>query len=196
MNYNTNTTRGNKEQAATGQISTETVYQILRNRRRRFTLHYLKRVETTDIGEVAEQVAAWENDIPVEAVGSTERKNVYNTLQQTHLQKLDDSGFIKYDQQSGTIELTKAAQQLDIYLEVVPEQDIPWSEYYLGLSAVGCALTVVLWANISPFTLLPDLMWTACLILVFLVSALANFYYQRQAQLGSNKKPPEVVRGK
>ena len=196
MNYDTNIIRGDEKQTWGGQISRETVYQTLRNRRRRFTLHYLKRVETADLGEVAEQVAAWENDIPVEAVSSTERKNVYNTLQQTHLPKLDNSGFIKYDQQSGAIELTEAANQLDVYLEVVPKQDIPWSEYYLGLSAVGCALTVVLWANISPFTLLPDLMWTTCLILVFLVSALANFYYQRQGQLGSNKKPPEIVRQK
>lgn len=196
MSYGINITGREGEQAGAGQISREIAFQMLKNKRRRFAIHYIKRVETTDLGEVAERVAAWENDINVETVSSTERKNVYNSLQQAHLPKLDDHGFIKYDKQSGTIELMEGAKQLDIYLEVVPDRDIPWSKYYLGVSAVGWALVTVLWANIPPFTLLSDLTWAMCLVVVFIVSALANVYYQRQGRLGNKKKPPEVVRGK
>lgn len=194
MNYSTDIVGGGQEQATTGRISRETAFQLLQNRRRRFAIHYLKRVETTEIGEVAEQVAAWENDISIDAVGSTERKNVYNSLQQTHFPKLDDHGFVEYDQQSGVVELTDASKELDIYLEVVPHQDIPWSEYYLGLSVIGAALVTVLWANVQPFALLPNLVWVTGFMLVFIISALGNFYYQRQARLGEKEKPPEVVR--
>lgn len=176
------------------QISQDTVFHLLRNRRRRYAIHYLKRAGSAEIGDVAEQVAAWENDVPVEAVDSTQRKRVYNSLQQTHLPELDDQGFADYDTRSGTVELTDAAHQLDVYLEVVPDRDIPWSEYYLGLSAVGAGLVAAVWAQVFPFTLLPAVAWMAFLVGAFAFSAVANFYDQRRSLLGGNEVPPEVRR--
>lgn len=48
---------------AVADMDRDEVFHVLRNRRRRYTLHYLRREERAEIGDIAEQVAAWENEI-------------------------------------------------------------------------------------------------------------------------------------
>ena len=58
--------------------SGERLYGLLADRRRRYALHYLRqRGEPVTLRELAEQVAAWENAKPIEALDSQERKRVY-----------------------------------------------------------------------------------------------------------------------
>ncbi|MFB6103926.1 MAG: hypothetical protein ABEJ57_02410 [Halobacteriaceae archaeon] len=174
------------------ELDRDDVFHVLRNRRRRYALHYLKRREeaAAEIGEIADQVAAWENEISVPEVTSTQRKRVYNALQQTHLPELDDTGFVEYER--GHVELTPQAAELDIYLELVSQQDVPWSEYYLGLGAVFTALVAAVWAGVYPFTHLPGLAWATFIAVTLAVSALANFLLQRGTRLGETEEPPEV----
>ncbi|WP_323674399.1 hypothetical protein [Halorubellus sp. PRR65] len=167
------------------------LFHVLRNRRRRYAIHHLKRAdEPVDVGDLATQVAAWENDVPVEAVTSKQRRRVYNALQQTHVPELDDTGLVETERRE--VELTERAAELDVYLELVDGRDIPWSEYYLGIGALGAAVTAVTALNVGPFAGIPDVGAGLFLSVTLLVSACANHYYQGANRLGEREKPPEL----
>lgn len=175
-------------------LSRDQLFHILRNRRRRFALHFLKQVGECAIGEIAEQVAAWENGVTLETVTATERKRVYNSLQQTHLPKLEDTGLISYDARSGRVGLTEAAEMLDVYLEVSDRHDVPWSLYYLGLSGVGIATVLAVHLAVYPFGLMSSNLWLLLVVAVFTVSSVAHAVSQRQNRLGAGDAPPDAER--
>lgn len=169
------------------------IFHVLRNQRRRYILHYLKYLgESSDIGTVADHVTAWENRKSVGAITSRERKRVYNSLQQTHLPELDDLGVVVYDSARGRIELTDRIEDFDVYMEIVPGRDLPWHEYYLGLGAVSMALMTAVFADVVPFTMLPDIAWGGFVTVAFTFSAIAHFYYTRKTRLGGSELPPEL----
>jgi hypothetical protein len=119
-------------------LSRDEVFDILSNQRRRHALHFLKQRngDATELRELSAQVAAWENGKAIEQVTSDERRRVYTSLQQFHLPKLDRSEIVAYDNQRGRVELADEATDLDVYLDVVEGSDVPWSQYYLGFSAL------------------------------------------------------------
>lgn len=172
------------------ELSTDEMFELLSNRRRRYAIHHLKEEEDTELGPLSQQVAAWENDTTPTEVTSAERKRVYTSLQQFHLPKLDDKGIVTFDDRAGTVELTDSAADLDVYLEVVKGRDIPWSEYYLALSAVQISLIAAVAVNAWPFVLLPDLAWGVFAVTTTLVSALFHTYYNRSMELGTGDAPP------
>ena len=175
----------------TERIDRDELFHILRNRRRRFALHHLKHHEgSVDVGDLATQVAAWENEVSVEEVTSKQRRRVYNALQQTHVPELAETGVVEVERRE--IELTERADELDIYLEVVPGEDIPWSEYYLGLGGVSLAVLVAVALGIGPFAALSGVGVGIFAVVAFLVSALANYYYQHESLLGGHEQPPEL----
>jgi len=107
------------------------VYELLSNHRRRYVLHHCKRAEgPVTLSELAEQVAAWEHDKAVSEITSAERKRVYTSLQQTHLDRMAEAGIIEFD--GDEVTLTEKAEELDVYLDIVPSGSIPWGVYYRG----------------------------------------------------------------
>lgn len=89
-------------------ISKDKIFHILQNQRRRYVLQYLEnQTEGCILRDLAKQIAAWENEIPVQQVKSDERQRVYIALYQSHLPKMDDVGIINYNQARGTIERTE-----------------------------------------------------------------------------------------
>ncbi|MFC4359791.1 hypothetical protein ACFO0N_17740 [Halobium salinum] len=170
------------------------VFDVLSNRRRRYTLHYLGRRsgEVVEVRDVAEQVAAWENEKPVERVDRAERKRVHTALHQFHLPKLDDHGFVDYDSRRGRAALGETAAGLDVYLDVVSERAVPWGPYYVGLTALG--ITTVLGAQfgVSPFGLLQVAVWAGLALGAVLLSALVHTWYSSRTRLGVGEKPPEL----
>ncbi len=176
-------------------LAEDEVFSLLANRRRRFVLHALRhRGSPAEIGWLAERVAAWENGVTVEELAANERKSAYTALQQTHLPKMDDVGVVEFDERGGTVRATEAAEELDVYLEVVQGDEIPWYGYYLGLAALGASLLLALWVDAVPFSLLPDLAWIAFLVAALLASALAHGYAARRRRIGADEIPPEVER--
>lgn len=166
---------------------------MLSSRRRRYALHVLKGTESpVEIGDVAEQVAAWEYDTEVAKVSYDERKRVYTALQQSHLPKMDDANVVQFDKNRGLVEPTPALEDVEVYMDVVKGNEIPWSTYYLGLSAVAATLMLAVAVNVWPFTMLPDLAWGVATVAGFAVSAVAHRYYARQSELGSGEQPVEV----
>lgn len=80
-------------------LTTDVVFRVLSNRRRRYTLHYLlQRGTAVKMRTLTEQIAAWEYEIPTDAVTHDQRKRVYTALRQTHLPMMADSGVIDYNQ--------------------------------------------------------------------------------------------------
>ena len=176
-------------------LSTDDVFGLLSNHRRRFALHHLKQNgEHADLGELAERVAAWENGTAVEEVSSAERKRVYTSLQQFHLPKLDDKQVVEFDERAGEVELTEHADDLDVYLEVIESDDVPWSQYYLGLTAVNAILVAGAVVDLSPLTLVPDIGWAVFVLTTFALSAALHTYYGlSEMRLGESGDPPGTL---
>jgi hypothetical protein len=170
-------------------VSRDDLFDVLSNHRRRYALHSLKQgAGTLSIGNLAEEIAAWENDVSIPELTAADRKRVYTSLQQFHLPKMHTAGIIEFDGPRGMVTLTEAAGDIDVYLDVVAEDDIPWSRYYLGLSAMSLAVVTGVW--LVPFTLLPALAWAALVAAIFLLSALVHTYYNRRMRLGAAGAPP------
>lgn len=177
------------------ELTEQEAFSVLANRRRRFALHAVsQRDDAVELGWLAKQVAAWEQGISLEEVGSDARKSCYVSLQQSHLPKMDEVGIVEFDERTGTIHPTPSARELDIYLEVVPGREIPWHGYYLGLGAMSTALLAALWVDAPPFAMLPDIAWIAFVVVALVVSAAVHTYLARGAKLGGDGPPPEVRR--
>jgi len=165
------------------------IFDLLSNHRRRYTIHYCKREENpVTLSDLAEQVAAWEQDKDINEITSDERKRVYTSLQQTHLPTLDDAGMVNYE--NGEIELTNRANELDVYLDVVPGDSVPWGVYYLGLSVFSGLVLAGLWTEVIPTDPIPTLGWAGLLVALFAVSAVVHVYQSRKFRLGEMDTPP------
>ncbi|EMA61797.1 DUF7344 domain-containing protein [Halorubrum lipolyticum] len=185
--------RGGAEPAT--DISEDELFDVLANQRRRFAVHLLKREEDSSIaiGEMAEQIAAWENGIEMTEITGNERKRVYTALQQSHLPKMDDAGVVEFNKDRGLVEPTPALTDVDVYMDVVEGREIPWSDYYLGLSAVAVALVSAVGLGAWPFVLLPEFAWTVAIVVAFAFSAIAHKYYTAEMKVGEPDEPPELT---
>ncbi len=179
-----------------GPLSKGEIFEVLRNQRRRYVLQYLKQdTRPVELGDLAQQVAAWEYETTLDDVTPEQRKRVYTTLQQTHLPKMDQSGILLFDSDDGVIEATDRTRDISIYLEIVPGHEFAWRELYLSLGAISSALVAALWLEIYPLTLLSDLTWTGIIAVTFTLTAAVHIYYERNMRLGHGEQPPELSYG-
>lgn len=176
----------------TSREAKNTLFTVLSNHRRRYVLYACNGTDgTTTLSDVAEQVAAWEYDKPVEAVTSTERKRVYTSIQQHHLSKLEEADLIRVD--GDRLAATDKARNLDVYFEVIPQENIPWPMYYLGLAGIGgfmLGITAVGWLPDSITTFLV----AATFVVLVGVSSLVHIRQARQMKFDSAEVPPEIDR--
>ena len=179
----------------TTDISEDELFDVLSNQRRRFAVHLLKREEDDSIaiGDMAEQIAAWENGIETTEITGNERKRVYTALQQSHLPKMDKAGVVDFNKNRGIVEPMPAMTDVDVYMDVVEGREIPWSDYYLGLSGVAVALVGAVWLGAWPFVLLPEFAWTVAIVVAFAFSAITHKYYTAEMKVGEPEEPPELT---
>ncbi|AXG10693.1 DUF7344 domain-containing protein [Haloplanus rubicundus] len=176
-------------------LARDDVYEVLSNRRRRFVIHYLQRNgPRAALGTLAEHVAAWEDGIDVEAVGSAARKNVYTSLQQFHLPKMEKLDLVIFHQRDGEVELTDVAADVDLYLEVVEGHDVPWSLYYLGVGALAGGVMLGHALDLPLLVGLGDVDLAVFTVIAIATMALIHTYYTRGMRLGTDGPPPEVER--
>jgi hypothetical protein len=174
-------------------LSRDMVFDVLKNQRRRYALHYLKQAEgTVQLSDLAEQVAAWENDTTVGAISAAERKRVYTALYQSHLPKLDDAGIVDYNQNRGIVELATAAEQLDPYLETNTRDDISWCKRYLGIAGVGFALLTAAWLEVPPLAGIGDIGLALLVVVAFTAVAIAHTYDARRTP-STGEQAPEIA---
>lgn len=173
------------ETVAGGGLSKEDAFKILSNDRRRHVLHYLENRpdDTAKLGDIARQIAAWENEIPLADVSSTERKRVYIALHQTHLPKMAESGVVEYDSDDNVVTLTAEAQDLRVYLDAGPASDRTWSHYYLGLGVVSFAIVAAAAAGVGPLDAVPAVGWAALIAGLFTLSGAVHAYVTRKNRL-------------
>ena len=155
------------------EVQLDVIFDILKNQRRRHVLRYLREHETTTLSDLAEHVAALENDKDVRELTSSERKRVYVGLYQCHLPRMSDAGVIEFDSDRGRIELRDTADQLDEYLDVDDGPARPWHLYQLGLAVAGGA-TYVGSALLLGATAVPSLLVVPALVLAVSACALAQ----------------------
>lgn len=99
-------------------LSDDDVFEVLYNRRRRGVIRYLRDGDgTATVSDLAEHIAAKENDITVQQLSSYERKRVYVGLYQNHLPMMDEIGVLDYDENRGTVRLRESARRLGPFLE-------------------------------------------------------------------------------
>lgn len=184
-----------REDASIAVPTTDDLFSVLANRRRRYVLHYLKRTDLTEsieIGTLAEQIAAWENDVSLSRVSSTQRKRVYTALQQSHLPKMDAAGVLAFEKDRGLIQGDPVIEEFDISIDLVASSDIPWSEYYLALSSVCAALLAAVWIGAYPFSQISAFGWALVIVVVFSLSSIAHLYTTRTRTIGTGERPPEI----
>ena len=175
------------------ELSTEVVFETLGNRRRRYTLHYLlQRGDPVTIRDLSEQVAAWENRIDRQAVIPKQRKRVYTALHQTHLPTMHRLGVVEYDRDRKTIAMTDHVGEFDIYLDVVPRDDIPWSQFYVALGGVLSALVVVAMVGIPPFSYVGGLGYALSIAAAFTTAGCVHAIRDRRTLVGTTTAPPDV----
>lgn len=100
----------------------EAVFRTLADRRRRFTLQFLReRNGAATVDELAHHVAEWERDAATDSGPAETRKRVYTSLYLTVLPALADLDLLTYDRQSGIVELGDLPVSLEANLSLAAE---------------------------------------------------------------------------
>ncbi|MFC4449284.1 DUF7344 domain-containing protein [Halorussus aquaticus] len=174
--------------------SREEVFDAVKNLRRRYVLYYLQRYGgPVELGELAEQVAAWENDTTVSEVSTGQRKSVYSALHQTHLPKLQSAGVLRYDADRSLVHTTDKAANLDMKLASDPQTSLPWHRVYLGLAALSLVLLASVWAGLYPFSLLSGVEYALLVISVFGATALFHTHDLRRWRRRADNAAPDFI---
>lgn len=145
-------------------LTTDDVFEILKNERRRAVLRYLRSNDgCAELSDLAEHIAATENNTTVDRLPSQARKRVYIALYQCHLPKMKSVGVVEYDQSRGTIELLESAAELERHMEPAatggdaarpPDRLVP------AFAAAVVALVVAGTFGLGPLSTVPAAGWT------------------------------------
>lgn len=162
-----------------GEISRDLVFEILSSARRRMILYYLRQHGGhATVNELADQIAAWENEVEPEDLSSQQRKRVYVSLYQTHLPKLSEAEIVDYDDDEGVVEIASRADEIDAFLTPQTESSYPWQLHYLVLTAIGALFFVLSVAEIPG---MPSVTLVGVgFVVAFALSSVAHYRSYRQ----------------
>lgn len=134
--------------------------------------------------DLADEVAAWEYESPVEALDKQQRKRVYVSLYQTHVPKLAEAGLIEYDPDTGDIHPTGQIRGVDNYLPNDEEPEIRWELIYLLLAAISLALFAIATLGVGGLGVVLVIPVSLVILFLFGVTALIHYYYVSQQSKG------------
>ena len=158
------------------------IHDVLRNDRRRLVIERLRNGEGREaVRDLAEHIAGIESgeSPPPRNV----RQSVYVSLHQTHLPKLDKLGIIAYDADSKEVELAGRADEVAVYLEVVPKYGLSWGEYYLGLGLLGLLSIVGHQIGVPVFVELGVATLAAAVLSIITLSGVYQVVHQQSSLL-------------
>jgi hypothetical protein len=171
--------------------SPDTVFDVLSNPRRRYVLYYLRESgPSIELTNLAEEIAAWENDTTPEELTEKERKRVYVSLYQTHVPKLEEVGFVEYDSDSGVVSLTDRAGVVDDYL-TDEGQGVTWQHVTLLVSLAGGVLLALSALGVAPFAAVSPFVVGAAIVGAFVLVSIGQLIATRRREA---KIPPELER--
>ena len=164
-------------------LSLDEIFGLLKNRRRREVLKYLQRTEdgAAALDELAEYIAAKENDTTVDQLSSDQRKRVYIGLYQCHLPKMDDLGVVDYEQDRGTITLRDTVEQLEPYMSR-DDTDEPLPAVELGVSSAVVVVVTAGALGVGPLAAVPSAAWAAVSTVALLAVTLYQLWRYRSEQ--------------
>ena len=165
------------------ELTQDTVYDLLSNKRRRFVISKLRRVDgAVSVNELSEAVAAWENGVEPEELTDKQIKRVYVSLYQIHIPKLEGAGVGAYERGAGQGGLTPAVSRGDSCVAGQgggEETEVPWPLVYAAVAGAALVLYAGVFLLPGAFEWLP---LTALNVGVFsaLVAVAATHYYMEQ----------------
>ncbi len=167
-------------------LTEDELFELLANSRRRYIMRALAREGgPLEIGTLATEIAASEDGVTTKEVSSRARKRVYTAIQQSHLPKMDRTGVIEFEKDRGVVKPTPALETVETYIDVTTGGTVPWSEYYLGLTAFATLILGGSSLGMAPFALLPELVWIALVIASFALAATFHRLHSRGGGLAS-----------
>lgn len=150
--------QGAMEDHAETELQPNEVFGLLQNPRRYQALQYLAEMDTevTSLDELADHVAAAENDTDVSQLSSAQRKRAYISLYQSHLPRMDQVGVLQFDRDRGTV-VQRDMSQVEPYISE-SESDVgsPVPAYIAFL--VG-GITILGVLNVGPMATVPAGLW-------------------------------------
>ena len=169
------------------------MFDVLSNRRRRYALTHLKRRadHRASLAELSRRVAAWEQGADPEELTYEDRKSAHTSLSQFHLPKMREAGLVEFDPEDGVVGLTDTGADVDVSLETVHGNDLPWHRYFLLLSALAVATVGAAAAGVPLLAGVPGLAIAGLVAVAFLCSSLAFLYDARSVRVGREAELPD-----
>lgn len=100
-------------------LSATDIFPLLADDRGRNVLHYLsQRVGAVSLGELAEQLAIWEDDPTYDRY-----ERILTSLHHNHLPKLVDGGLVRYESEQETVNGLDAIESMRPYLDLAVADD-------------------------------------------------------------------------
>jgi hypothetical protein len=155
------------------QLSKSEIFGVLQNDRRRCVLEILRNQGKQSIRSLSEEIAYIESQ--TEEPKSNLRKSIYVSLLQTHIPKMESMGIILYNREQDIVELLPASRDLDVYIETVKKGNIPWSQFYLGLSIFTSISNLVIFIGVINWISINT--WMFFTNGLFIVASLAYRHY-------------------
>jgi len=156
------------------------LFDVLSNRRRWYAVYFFQHYTTAvELGALATQIAAWENDVDRSEVSGTERKRVYTSLQQVHLPKMNDLGVLEFDKRSGQIKAAPFVTDIELDPGSSDERGPSLSRYYVALATAHGALVIMFLAEIWPLASVPMSVEIVAFVLSFALVTTVHLYGAR-----------------
>ncbi len=87
-------------------VDADALFDVLADTRRRFVLACLQgHANPMALGDVADELAAWERDAPLTEIPSEEVESTYAALYHVHVPKMADAGVVDYCRERDAVAL-------------------------------------------------------------------------------------------
>lgn len=91
----------------------DALFDVLSDARRRFVVARLhENGEPMSLADVADELAVWERDEPLDRIPADEVASVYMSLYHVHVPKMADAGVVEYSQQRDAVALAEHGDEI------------------------------------------------------------------------------------
>lgn len=171
--------------------SARQLYDIFRNVRRRYVLYYAKQVRgPISVNELVEKIASWEDPLDSEGCSRERRRSIYNSLQQTHLPKLEDVGLIEYNRNKKRVTLTAHAERVEFY---PASNTAVWGTRYRLLCIFATVVVCIDILSLLPFMSFQNPVWFRGFYLLFILLTVKRSYGHYRKKSRFRKNGPDII---
>lgn len=103
----------------------DAVYDVLRNRRRRYVLYYLGHHDSAELDALVGRIAEWETEKPASRIPTDVIEQLAADLHHVHLPKLAAERFVEYDRRSGAVRYRARSELLEACLCLTSATEAP-----------------------------------------------------------------------